>query len=171
MELLQVTLRLVHIVTSTLWVGFGVFMPIYLAPALEDAGPEAGKVIAALQRRGILTLLPSLALASILSGAWLYWRVSGGLTRLYLTSPTGLAFAVSGLMALAAYLLGILVTRPAMTQAMAIMQSLSPGISAQEHHRLMATAQRLRERGGRAGRVGAGLLLLSAAGMAVARYL
>ena len=51
MELLLLVLRLVHVVGGILWVGFAVFVPFYLAPAIAEVGPDGGKVMAALQRR------------------------------------------------------------------------------------------------------------------------
>ncbi len=169
MDFLVVVLRLVHILTAIVWVGFALFLPLYLAPAIEEAGPEAGKVMGALQRRGLMTLLPLVALASLLSGLWLYWHVSGGFSRSYLLSGPGHVYAMSGLLAIAAYLLGILVTRPAMMRVTGAMQSLGTA-SPQERERLLAAVQRDRARGTTAGRIGAVLLILAAAGMAVARY-
>src|ERR687891_465683 len=48
-----ILLRLVHVVFGALWVGMVVFTTFFLAPAVQDTGPDGGKVMAALQRRGI----------------------------------------------------------------------------------------------------------------------
>ena len=61
MAVLTALLRLVHIVAGILWVGFAAFLPFYLVPAVAEAGPEAGKIMGALQRRGLMTVLPALA--------------------------------------------------------------------------------------------------------------
>jgi hypothetical protein len=142
MDLVLITLRLPNIVAGTLRVGFGEFVPAYLGPALEEAGPQAGNVMCALQRRGLTTVLPLLALGSIFSGLWLYVRVSGGLSRAYLVSGPAPA-----------------------------LQSMAAAASGEERERLMTTARVARARGGATGRIGAVLLLPAAAGMAVGRYL
>jgi hypothetical protein len=170
MDLLILTLRLIHIVTGTLWVGFGVFVSLMLGPALGEVGPDAGKVMVALQRRGLTTVLPLLALASTLSGLWLYWKTSGGLLSAFLASGHGLSLAIAGGLAILAYMLGILITRPAMMGVNAAMQRMAAA-TPEERERLLGEAARLRTRGGVSGKWGAVLLILAAAGMAVARYL
>jgi hypothetical protein len=171
MNLIQLALRLVHILSGVLWVGFAAFLHFFLAPALEDAGPEAGKIMPALQRRGLTTVLPLLALGTILSGLWLYGRASGSGVASYVASPPGLALALSGVVAIAAYAVGMFVTRPAVMQAMSLIQSIPAAPSAEDRERRMAEARRLRVRGDTGGRVAAILLIVAAAGMAVARYL
>lgn len=156
MDLLLVVLRLVHVVLGVVWVGTMTFTTFYLTPAVGDAGPEGGKVMMALQRRGIMTVMPVVALLTLVSGVWLVLRVYGGMTGLMATRM-GSSFAIGGLAALIAFLLGIVVVRPAMVRAAA---TTDP-----------AEGQRLRARAGAAGRVVALLLLFAAAAMAIARYL
>ncbi|MEO8634037.1 MAG: hypothetical protein ABI587_02060 [Gemmatimonadales bacterium] len=170
MDILLLTLRLVHIVAGSLWVGFAVFVSFMLSPAIEDVGPAAAEIMPALGRRGIMTVLPALALATVLSGFGLYWRIAGGALGVFLQTRTGGALALSGLAAVVAYLVGILVTRPAMMGAVRILHGLA-GASVEDRARQLAVAGELRSRGARAGRFGAALLLAAATGMAEARYL
>ena len=76
MDPLVIVLRLIHVVAGALWVGMVTFVTYYLQPALQEAGPEGGKVMAALQRRGIMTVMPILAVATLVSGLWLYLRAN-----------------------------------------------------------------------------------------------
>lgn len=170
MELLLVILRLVHVVGGILWVGIGVFIPFYLVPAITDVGPDGGKVMAALQRRGIMNVLPILAVATLISGFWVYWIRSGGLKAAYVATPAGALFGIGGLVALAAFLLGITITRPSMIRAATIMQSL-PSLPSGEREQQMALANELRARGSLFSRVIAWMLLFVAVCMAIARYL
>jgi len=170
MNLLLVALRLVHVVLGVLWVGTVVFTAAYLTPAIQDTGPDGAKVMAALQRRGIMTVLPILAFGTLLSGIWLYWRGSAGFQGGYLTSPVGLAFGLGGVASLLAYALGITVMRPAMLRAVALAQAAGAA-TAEERERRAGEIQRLRARGAAAGRWVAMLLVASVAAMAVARYL
>jgi uncharacterized membrane protein len=170
MDLLVVILSLMHVVAGSLWVGFAVFISFMLGPVIDDAGPGAAGIMPALGRRGIMTVLPVLAMGTVLSGIGLYWRGAGGQFGAVARSAQGLALGLSGLAAVVALLVGILVTRPAMMGAGALLQSLASA-PAEERAQRLATATALRARGVRAGRYGAVLLLLSAAGMAVAKYL
>lgn len=170
MDVLLVVVRLAHVVFGAIWVGMVVFTAVFLTPAIQEAGPDGAKVMGALQRRGIMTVLPILAVGTLISGIWLYWRLSGGLQPAYVTSPGGLAFGLGGVASLVAYAIGIAVMRPAMLRAVALGQAAA-GAPPEERQRLVAEIQRLRMRGAAAGRWVAGLLFATIAAMAVARYL
>ncbi|HEU5260008.1 MAG TPA: hypothetical protein VFU41_01155 [Gemmatimonadales bacterium] len=170
MDLLVVARRLVHVVLGALWVGMAVFTATFLTPAIQDTGPDGGKVMVALQRRGVMTVLPVLAVGTLLSGIWLYWRASFGFHPSYLTPRVGLAFALGGAAPLVAYGLGITVVRPAMLRATALAQALGSATTEQERAKRLAEIQRLRARGATAGRLVARLLIVAAAAMAIARY-
>jgi hypothetical protein len=168
---LVIVLRLVHVVSGALWVGMMAFTTFFLMPAVQEVGPDGGKVMAAVQRRGIMTLMPILAIAALISGFWLYIRAGAGMPAEFGRSPAGMAFGLGGLAALVAWVLGMAVLRPSMTKAMALGQSLGPSTSAEERQRIMGEAQRLRERAAKASKGVAHLLFLALAAMAVARYL
>lgn len=157
MDPLIIVLRLIHIVAGALWVGMATFATYFLQPAVQEAGPEGGKVMAAVQRRGLMTVMPILAVATLLSGLWLYMRAAGGQHAAYAASKPGLAFGLGGLAAIVGWILGMFVMRPAMLKAMA----LGPG----------EEAQRLRSRAQTAGKAMTHLLFFAVAAMAVARYL
>src|SRR5262245_31337713 len=147
------------------------FTTYFLQPALLDAGPERGKVMAAVQRRGIMTVMPILAVATIISGLWLYLRAAGGQHAAFARSGPGMAFGLGGLAAIAAFLTGIIVLRPAMLKAVALAQSLGPSATPEERQRVGAESQRLRARAAVAGKAVNHLLFFAVAAMAVARYL
>jgi uncharacterized membrane protein len=170
MNLLVVILRLIHVVAGSLWVGFAVFVSYMLGPAIDDAGPGAAGIVPALGRRGMMTLLPLLAVLTVLSGFGLYWKVAAGDFGAFARTGTGIALGCSAVVAIAAYLIGILITRPSMMGAVALLQSMATA-PAEQRAQQLATANALRARGARAGKAGSVLLLLAAAGMAVARYL
>jgi uncharacterized membrane protein len=170
MELIVVVLRLVHIVFGVLWVGFAVFTGLLLMPAIQDAGPDGGKVVAALQRRGLMTIMPIFALGTLISGLWLYGRDSAGFQPSFLTSSVGLTFGLGGVAALAAFAVGMALMRPATVQVAALAQELATARTPQEREQRNAEIQRLRTRAAGAGRIVGLLLLASAAAMAVARY-
>lgn len=163
-------LRFLHIVGGSLWVGFAVFNPFLLAPAIQDAGPGAAGIMPALARRRMMTIIPALALITILSGLWLYWRLSGASLGAYLQTTTGAALAVGAACAIVAYVIGMLITRRSMLRAGALVQSLE-ALSAEDRAQRLNEAARLRSRGTASGQLVGILLLVAVACMAVARYL
>lgn len=171
MDPLLIVLRFVHVVFGAVWVGMMVFNSFYLMPAVQEVGPDAGKVMAAVQRRGIMTVMPLLAAGALISGIWLYIRAGAGMPGEFGRSPVGMAYALGGLAAIVAYIVGMAVARPSIMKAMTLGQSLGPSASAEERQRVMGQAQRLRARGAGASRAAAYLLLFAVAAMAVARYL
>ena len=168
--MLVLILRLLHIVLGAVWVGMAVFTAVFLGPAMQDAGPQGGKVMEALMKRGMMTALPILAFGTILSGVWMYWRMSAGFQASFVTSRLGLALGLGGLMAILGFALGMMVTRPAMMRVAALSQGLAAASEA-DRAAQMAEIGRLRARGTLASRIGTVLLVLATAAMAIARYL
>jgi len=163
--------RILHIVAGVLWVGMAVFTAYVLMPALAEAGPDAAKVMAGLQRRRILTVIPALGLVTILAGVWLLWTTSAGFQHDYLLSRAGHAFSLGGGIAIIGFALGVGVMRPAMLKAGALMQTMGGLTSDADRQARMAEIGRLRARAGATGRFVGVLLVLATAAMAVARYL
>ena len=90
MDPLVIVLRFVHVVFGALWVGMVAFVTFFLMPALQAAGPEGGKVMAAVNRRGFMTALPILAIGALISGFWLYYIVGAGDPAAFGRSPRGM---------------------------------------------------------------------------------
>jgi hypothetical protein len=171
MDPLVIVLRFVHVVFGAIWVGMVVFATFFLMPAVQEVGPDGGKVMAAVQRRGLMTVMPILALGALISGIWLYIRAGAGMPAEFGRSPVGMAYGLGGLAAIVAWVLGVAVLRPSMMKAMALGQSLGPSASAEARQRVMDEAQRLRARAAATNRAIAYLLLFAVTMMAVARYL
>lgn len=168
---LVIVLRLIHVVLGALWLGMMGFLVVFLTPSVQEAGPAGGKVMEALQRRGMMNIVPVLALGTLLSGAALYWIVSGGFSAPYMGSRAGITFGIGGLSAIIAWIIGLAIMRPAMLGAAATAQALASATSDDERSRLLAQAMRFRTRGAHAGRLAISLVFLAACAMAVARYL
>ena len=156
MNWLMIVLRLVHIGSGAMWVGMMAFMTFYLTPALAEVGPDAGKVMQALQRQKIMIVMPVIALLTIISGIWLMMRLYAGPSD-FAASRMGMALNVGALSAIVAFLIGVIFMRPLMEKAMA---TTDP-----------AEAQKLRARGATLSQWVARLLMLALGAMAVARYL
>jgi hypothetical protein len=162
--------RVVHVGLGVFWAGTLVFNAAFLLPSVREAGPEGAKVVAGLMRRRFLDLMPVVAVVTILSGLYLYWRVSGGFAPAYMGSAAGMTYGLGAVAALLAATLGAFVLRPAMLRAGALTQgaaSLAPA----ERDQALATAQALRARAGKTAVAVAWLLGAATVTMAVARYL
>ena len=170
MDLYVVVLRLLHIVFGVLWVGFACFVPFVLMPSLMDAGPAAGPLMAAIQRRGLPKIMSAFAGTTILAGFLLLWRDSGGFKPEYMGSHMGIALSTGALAALIAFAIGFTVVKPAMTKAGLLSERIGAAAES-ERGALMATIGALRARGAAGGKWVAYLLLLALALMAAARYL
>ena len=171
MNLLVLTLRLVHIVLGVFWAGTLIFFAAFLVPSVQDAGPDGGKVMAALQRRRFLDIMPIAAALTIISGVWLYWRISVVFNLVWVTSPVGLALGIGGLLSLVAFGIAVGVMRPAALRAGALAQLVAQSPEGPERAAQASALQQLRRRSAIAGRLVAVLLTVTTALMAVARYL
>jgi len=168
--MLQIVLRFSHVFFGALWVGMMAFQVFFLMPALAEAGPEAGKVMGALARTRIPIILPIFALITLISGFWLMQRLSGGNMDAMMRTAMGKAFGLCGASALIAFLIGIVVMRPAMLRSVKLQESLATSGPA-DRATISAELQKLRARGNVFGKVVTGLMLFTLAAMAVARYL
>lgn len=168
--MLQIALRFFHVFFGALWVGIMTFQTFFLTPALGDVGPDAGKVMAALMRRRIPVFVPVFALLTLISGFWLASRLAGGNFGALMAQPMGKAFGLGGASALIAFLLGVVVMRPAMLRMIKLQESLGAAAPA-DRAAITAEMQQLRARGNLLGKVVTWMLLFTLGAMAVARYL
>lgn len=164
------TLRLLHVVGGIFWVGGGLYSTIFLAPALAKAGPAAGLVMGEMQRRHLFTVLPTVAVLTMLSGIRLMWIASGGFDGAYFDRPSGLTYAVAGAASVVAFVFALLVARPAGVR-MGQLGARMAAAAESERTALQAEFARARRQSGVATAWAMVLLTASAIGMAVARYL
>lgn len=164
-------LRVAHILCGCVWVGAGVFNALLLGPALAGAGPAAGSVMAGLRGRGLFVFMPAMALVTILSGLRLMWLTSGGFSGTYFGTLRGGTFAAAGVAAVVTFVLGHTLLRPNMARAGALAAELASAADDTRRNAITGELAGVRQRGTVISAALTALLLLSAAGMAVARYL
>jgi uncharacterized membrane protein len=164
-----IVLRLVHVVGGIFWVGTSLFTFFFLMPTLMNAGPAAaGPVMGGLQQRKMMVWLPVVAILVILSGLRLMMIVSGGDAD-WFRHRQGHAYSVSGGLAILAFIIGFTVNRPAMVKAGKLGQSAVS--DAPTRAAIQEEIKRLQRRSYIGTLIVTWLLLASAAGMAIARYL
>jgi hypothetical protein len=165
-----VALRLIHIVCGVFWAGTLIFMATFFFPSVSDAGPDGGKVVAALQRRGFLTIMPAIAVLTVLSGLAMFWKFSDGFRNTWMNSPPGRTLSLGAAAAIVALVIGLAILRPRALRASALMQELATAPAGPDRDAKMATVQILRASTQAAGRWIAVFLAIATVCMAVARY-
>lgn len=163
-------LRVVHVLGGVFWLGSGLFTSLFLLPALAGSGADAGAVMAGLQRRRLFTVLPVVAVLTILSGLRLMWIGSGGFSPAYFESGMGLTFAISGALAILGFLFSLLVARPAMLRSGQLAASMGTVPAGPARDAISARIGVLQRRGALSSFAAVGLVTLAGAGMAVGRY-
>lgn len=107
-------LRFLHIVPGICWAGGIFYMAFFVMPAIRKLGPDGGKFMQQLARTNRMPdVMISLALTSILAGSLLFWEVSGHLDTVWLKSVHGLMLLFGALAGITAFMLGLLINRPA----------------------------------------------------------
>ena len=168
---LYLSVRVLHVLSGAIWVGVAVFGAFFLLPAVKDVGPDGGKVMGALQRRGFVAFIPIIATLTVLSGLWLYWRYTAGFNPEISRTHAGMTFGIGGLLGITAAITAIGIVSRAMARAMKLSQAAAGMTDAHARNEALATAQRLRERGQIGARVVAVLLILTISLMAIALLL
>ena len=164
-----IVLRIIHVVGGIIWVGSAFLMAFFIAPALQSAGPAAGQVMAALQKRKFMVFLPVIAVLTMLSGLRLLMIASGTFGAGYFMTNSGKMFSGAGLAAIVAFVIGIIVNRPTMIKMGTLQQSMASDPVSKDA--IMAEVRKLQQRLAVAGFVVTALLLIAAIGMSIARYL
>lgn len=163
-------LRLIHILSGTAWVGSGIFVAFFLIPALAATPPLMPQVMNGLQRRRMFVLLPTAGLLTIVSGMRLYWIDAAGFDGNFAATSMGATLTAGAVAALIAFGFQVFVSRPAGLKLGRIAAALAASPSDSERDRLNAEAARLRRRNGMATLTAVSFGLVSAAAMAIARY-
>lgn len=171
MDVYLIVLRIIHIVAAVFWVGAALLFFFFIQPTAKDLGPQGGPFMGHLtQRRKLPQAITSASAVTVVAGLLLYWESSGGLNRAWIESGPGIGFTVGGLAAIAAFLLGLVAVKPAVTK----MGKLGGEVQASggpPSETQAAELQRLEGRLRVAGNTNVTLLLIAVVAMAIARYL
>ena len=170
MDYYVIVLRISHILAGVFWAGGSFALIGFVSPAATQAGPAGGKFMQRLTlgTRWIMAVSAA-AGVSVITGALLYWRASGGLRPEWITTGTGIAFTVGGLAALIALFVGVQVGSNSRKLAELGQRFEAAGgpPSPQDASQLAALQARLQT----LGTVTATLLVITLLAMASARYL
>jgi len=102
-------LILLHVVSGILWAGGATVLGLFVLPAVIEAGPAGGAVMAGVVKRRMPIVLTMAAGLVVLTGLRLYMlRFSGA----WLSSPEGVVLSFGALLGLGAFILGVFVQKP-----------------------------------------------------------
>lgn len=109
---LHLAVRVLHVVLGAFWAGAIFSTLLFYDPAMREAGPEGGKVMGILQRRGWSNAMMASGGLTILSGLWLFWVMSGHFAPAYMGTPRGIVLSMGMLAGILILVIGMAVTRP-----------------------------------------------------------
>jgi hypothetical protein len=98
-----------HVFLGIIWAGAAVATGLFIVPAVLEAGPAGGVVMGGVARRRLPTILTIAAALVVLTGLRLYMlRFSPA----WVMTAEGLVLTLGGLLALAAFVMGLFVQKP-----------------------------------------------------------
>jgi hypothetical protein len=170
-QTLQIVLRILHIGTGVFWAGTAWFFFGWVEPTTKAIGPQAGPFMHhVVAQRRIVPFILAAATVNVLAGLTLYWRASGGLNSVWLSSPTGIGFTIGAICAIVAWTIGVSVIGPtveALDRAGGAMAASGRPPTPDEMRRFHALQVRLH----RSGLADTFLLIGAVLMMATSRYL
>lgn len=168
--MLMILLRLIHILGAIFWVGSAMFTGFFLIPSLKETPAVMGQVGQALTKTGFMIAMPVVGLLVILSGGTMLWIQSGGHMHEYMMTPSGHTFTMAGGLGILALVFGLVFTKPANMKAAKIGGQLQSATDAAEKSRLQGEMAAAQKSAALYTMIVTILMILAAAGMAVARY-
>ena len=167
-----IVFRILHVMGGIAWGGSIFLLVFFLQPTAKAVGPAAGPyMVELLGKRKLANVVLWIAGATIVGGAFLYWhdaQLYGGLGD-FLGETFGVVLTVGSLSAIAAFLLGLLATRPAIARTLALgAQIRSAGDPPPAE--LVAELQAIQARARTLAKANFALVAIAAFAMATARY-
>ena len=166
-----ILLRFTHVLFGVFWAGTAMFTAAFLIPAVRALGPAGGPVMQQIAQKQKLPVYFLVAgVFTVLSGIALYWHDSAGFTNEFMRSNGGMTFAIGGVLAIIAALVGIFVATPLGIRAGKLGATIAAGGRPPSREQA-AEMQRLQVKLGMTSLLAACLLTLTTIAMAVARYI
>ena len=169
MLFIYTVLRLIHIFAGVFWAGANLLMAFYVSPSVKATAPESGKFMQYLaQKSGFPKMAEISGWLTILAGVALFWIVSGGFQPVWFTTYRGMTLTVGGLLAIAGFVVGYVMQKPAAQRLGQIGQEIQAAGGPPSPEQL-AEIQAQQAKLAKGGRWTAILLAIAVAAMAVSR--
>jgi len=164
-------LRLLHIGCGISWAGTVIFVAFFLDPAVKSAGPDGVKFMQQLAKTNRFPIVMMLlAIITVLAGALLIWKVSGGLQAVWLSTKNGQVLTTGGVLAIIAFLIGFTISRPVSFKIAEMGKSVASSGGPPTTAQLQELAM-LAKKLSTASRIIAFLLIFAIVGMSIFRYI
>jgi len=104
--LLFLAVRALHVLLAAAWLGTVGFVYLFLAPALDEAGPAGATLMVTMSRRGFDVIIAIIGGITVLTGLWLYWRFTGGFDPAASATMGARVFGAGGVAGILAAIIG-----------------------------------------------------------------
>jgi len=107
MHILMLVLRLVHIVAGILWGGGALIMEFFIGRTIAETGEVGQKFVQHLMNKvRFHNFMTTMAFATILAGAGLYWIDSDGFSSAWMRSGSGTGVGIGAVFGLISFIFG-----------------------------------------------------------------
>ena len=114
-------LRLIHIVCAVFWAGSIMYLAWFIIPTVKALGPDGGKFMQQLAQTNKLPLVMTIAgTLTVVGGLLLIERLSGGFELQWFGTAHGIVISIGGTFAIAAWVIGLSINKPAVDKMGAI---------------------------------------------------
>ena len=161
--------RVIHVLMAALWLGSVVLIAFYLMPVIENMGPDGGKVMAGLDRKGLVKFMASISGFTLLTGLYLYWHLTEGFDPARSGMLDATVFGAGGVLGMAAGVIGGAVVGRASKQASALAAKI-PTMPEKDRGAAVAQLQALKHKLSSFGRIVVVLLVITITLMAIGHY-
>lgn len=107
------SLIFLHVAFGVLWAGGAIAISLFVIPAVIEAGPAGGAVMAGILKRRLPVFLTVAGAIVVLTGVRLFMI---RFTTAWLATAEGLAITIGALLGLGAFVIGVFVQRPLATR-------------------------------------------------------
>jgi len=168
MNTLFLGVRTLHILLAATWFGTAVVMALFVMPAIGQTGPDGGKVVAALIKRGFIPFIASIGGLTVVTGLYLYWVFMANPG--FAASMGGRVLGAGGILGIAAAAIAGSVVGKNMKGAVALMQEAAAQTDAAKRAPLIERAGQLRQKATMGARIVVALLTVTITLMALGHY-
>ncbi|MGZ5353024.1 MAG: hypothetical protein ACXWX6_10405 [Actinomycetota bacterium] len=167
-----IVFRVVHVIAAILWGGAVFLFVLFVQPSAAATAPGSGPFVRELlAKRRLVDVLLTLAATTIVGGGFLYWhdwQLTGSFGD-WVGSTFGLWLTIGTVVAIAAFLIGLTITRPNVRRLLTLGGRVAQAggePTSEQAREMRATQARLRA----AARTSFALIMVAAFTMATARY-
>ncbi len=128
MDPIMILLRIVHVFSGVFWVGGAVMTFGFLGPTAQATAPEGQRFMQHLIVRQRFSAFMGLAsVLTVLAGAALYLRDSGGFQLVWIATGPGIVFTIGAISGFAVFIVGMFGIRPATERLSALGTQIGAG--------------------------------------------